>query len=350
MAEADDPLSAYAAAGVNVAAGDALVDTIKPFAAATKRPGAVSSLGGFGAAFDLKAAGHGDSVLIASTDGVGTKLRLATDLGDHTGVGIDLVAMCVNDILAQGAEPLFFLDYYATGALDVAAAATVIKGIAAGCELAGCALIGGETAEMPGHYAPGDYDLAGFAVGAAPRERLLPRPDVAAGDVLIALPSAGVHSNGFSLVRKLAADGRIDYAAPFGDGTVGAALLKPTRIYVKPVLAALRAEDGAIKGIAHITGGGLTGNVPRMLPEGLAAAIDRAALPVHPLMTLLKAAGDLSDGTMEATFNCGTGLVLAVAAGREAAVMDALAAAGESPALIGSIVAGGADEAPCRIR
>ncbi len=350
MAEADDPLSAYAAAGVNVAAGDALVDKIKPFAAATRRPGALSSLGGFGAAFDLKAAGHGDSVLIASTDGVGTKLRLATDLGDHTGVGIDLVAMCVNDILAQGAEPLFFLDYYATGALDVSAAATVIEGIAAGCRLAGCALIGGETAEMPGHYAPGDYDLAGFAVGAAPRQRLLPRTDLAAGDVLVALPSAGVHSNGFSLVRKLAADGKLDYAAPFEGATVGAALLAPTRIYVKPVLAAMEAEDGAIKAIAHITGGGLTGNVPRMLPEGLAADHERAALPAHPLMRLLQQAGALSDATMEATFNCGTGLVLVVAAGREAAVMAALAEAGETPVAIGRLIAREADAAPCQIR
>lgn len=347
---ADDPLSAYAAAGVDVAAGDALVERIKPFAAATKRAGAVASLGGFGAAFDLEAAGHAGSLLVASTDGVGTKLRLATDLGDHSGIGTDLVAMCVNDVLAQGAEPLFFLDYYATGALDVAAAATVIEGIAKGCREAGCALIGGETAEMPGHYQKGDYDLAGFVVGAARRENLLPRTDMAEGDTLLALPSSGVHSNGFSLVRKLAADGQLDVAAPFGEATVGAALLAPTRIYVRPVLAALEAEPAAIKGVAHITGGGITGNVPRMLPETLAAAIERAAIPRHPLMELLQEAGGLDDATMEATFNCGVGLVMVVAADRVARVTALLTDAGEEVYEIGTLTARGDGEAPCRIK
>ena len=334
----DDPLSAYAAAGVDVAAGDALVERIKPLARSTARAGAEPSLGGFGAAFDLAAAGHRDSLLVASTDGVGTKLRLATDLGDHSGIGIDLVAMCVNDVIAQGAEPLFFLDYYATGALDVEAAATVVAGIAAGCREAGCALIGGETAEMPGHYAKGDYDLAGFVVGAAARANLLPRPTLAAGDVLLALPSSGAHSNGYSLIRKLAAEGGWDFDEPFGDATLGAALLAPTRIYVRPVLAALKAHGEAIKAVAHITGGGITGNVPRMFPDTLGAEISRAALPAQPVMQLLKDRGGLTDSAMEATFNCGIGLVVAVAEEAAADVRTTLKAAGEDARIVGRLV------------
>ena len=334
-----DPLKAYAEAGVDVAAGDRLVDRIKPAAASTKRAGALPALGGFGAAFDLGAAGHEGSLLIASTDGVGTKLRLATDLGRHEGIGIDLVAMCVNDILAQGAEPLFFLDYYATGALDVAAAATVVESIAAGCRDAGCALIGGETAEMPGHYAKGDYDLAGFCVGAVKRENLLPRDTLKEGDVLIGLPSSGAHSNGYSLIRKLAADNAWDMAAKFEDTTLGEALLAPTRIYVRSVLAALKTHGAAVKAVAHITGGGLTGNVPRILPDGLAARIDRSRLPKNPVMAFLQENASLSDATMEATFNCGVGLVIAVAEDDAAAIALTLQDEGEAPAIIGRLIA-----------
>ncbi|WMS41666.1 phosphoribosylformylglycinamidine cyclo-ligase [Acuticoccus sp. MNP-M23] len=333
-----DPLKAYAEAGVDVAAGDRLVDRITPAAAATQRAGALPALGGFGAAFDLGAAGHEGSLLIASTDGVGTKLRLATDLGRHEGIGIDLVAMCVNDILAQGAEPLFFLDYYATGALDVAAAATVVESIAAGCKDAGCALIGGETAEMPGHYAKGDYDLAGFSVGAVKRDEVLPRDTLAEGDVLIGLASSGAHSNGYSLIRKLAADNGWDMAAPFEGGTLGEALLAPTRIYVRPVLAALKSHGASIKAVAHITGGGLTGNIPRILPDGLAAKIDRRALPANPVMAFLQKSASLSDATMEATFNCGVGLVIAVAEADAAAIALTLQDEGEWPAIIGTLI------------
>jgi len=344
-----DPLKAYAEAGVDVAAGDRLVDRIKPFAAATSRPGALPALGGFGAAFDLGAAGHEGSLLIASTDGVGTKLRLATDLGRHEGIGIDLVAMCVNDILAQGAEPLFFLDYYATGALDVAAAATVVESIAAGCRDAGCALIGGETAEMPGHYAKDDYDLAGFSVGAVKRENLLPRNTLTEGDVLIGLPSSGAHSNGYSLIRKLAADNAWDMNAPFEGTTLGEALLAPTRIYVRPVLAALKRHGAALKAVAHITGGGLTGNVPRILPDGLAAKIDRSALPRNAVMAFLKQSAGLTDETMEATFNCGTGLVIAVAADDADAIAATLRDQGEAPAIIGTLFKRGDGAEACLI-
>jgi len=346
----DDPLKAYAQAGVDVAAGEALVRRIGPLAAATARPGADPALGGFGGAFDLAAAGHRDSLLVASTDGVGTKLRLATRLGDHTGIGIDLVAMCVNDVLAQGAEPLFFLDYYATGALDVDAAATVVAGIAAGCREAGCALIGGETAEMPGHYAPGDYDLAGFVVGAVPRNSLLPRETLREGDVLVGLGSSGAHANGFSLIRKLADGDAWDLSEPFGDTTLGAALLAPTRIYVRPVLEAIAVHGEAIKAIAHVTGGGLTGNVPRVLRGGLAAVIERAALPDSPLMDLIADRGGLSHTSMEATFNCGVGLVLAVDESAADAVTGTLARAGERPSQIGFLRARGAGNAACEIR
>ncbi|MBJ3777399.1 phosphoribosylformylglycinamidine cyclo-ligase [Acuticoccus mangrovi] len=345
----ENPRAHYAAAGVNVDAGDALVDRIKPFAAATARPGSSPSLGGFGGLFDLAAAGHAGSLLVAATDGVGTKLRLAVDLGVHEGVGIDLVAMCVNDVIAQGAEPLIFLDYYATGVLDVDAAAAVIRGIAEGCRQAGCALVGGETAEMPGHYKPGDYDLAGFVVGAVARDAVLPRDTVAEGDVLLGLASSGAHSNGYSLIRKLAAECSWSMEEPFGETTLGAALLAPTRIYVKSVLTALKAHGAAVKGIAHITGGGITGNVPRMLPTGLAAEIERGALFRHPLMEFIKSEGDLDDASMEATFNCGVGLVVAVAPEAADAVATTLGEAGESARIIGRVVPRPADGEGCAI-
>ncbi|MFN6978159.1 MAG: phosphoribosylformylglycinamidine cyclo-ligase, partial [Gemmobacter sp.] len=280
MTDRTDGLT-YAAAGVDIDAGNALVERIGPMAARTARAGTVAGLGGFGALFDLKAAGYADPILVAATDGVGTKLRLAIDTGILGGVGIDLVAMCVNDLVCQGAEPLFFLDYFATGRLDVEKAAAVIEGIAQGCAAAGCALVGGETAEMPGMYHGGDFDLAGFAVGAMERGAALPQ-SVAAGDVLLGLGSNGVHSNGFSLVRRVAAAAGLgwDAPAPFGPGTLGAALLAPTRLYVRPALAAIRA--GGVHALAHITGGGLTENLPRVLPEGLGAAIDRGAWALPP--------------------------------------------------------------------
>ncbi|WP_108661090.1 phosphoribosylformylglycinamidine cyclo-ligase [Acuticoccus kandeliae] len=344
----ESPRAQYAAAGVDVDAGEALVERIKPLAATTARAGSNPSLGGFGGLFDLAAAGHSDSLLVASTDGVGTKLRLAIDLGIHGGVGIDLVAMCVNDVIAQGAEPLLFLDYYATGKLDVPVAAAVVAGIAEGCRQAGCALIGGETAEMPGHYEGGDYDLAGFVVGAVKRDGVLPRPTIAPGDVLIGLASSGAHSNGYSLIRKIGRERGWDFARPFNGMTLGEALLAPTRIYVRPVLAALSRHGTAIKGIAHITGGGITGNVPRMLPDDLAAEIERGRLFRNPLMAFLATEGGLDADAMEATFNCGLGLVLAVDAAAAKAVVDTFAEHGESVAIIGSVVPRG-DGAGCRI-
>ncbi|UOM34704.1 phosphoribosylformylglycinamidine cyclo-ligase [Acuticoccus sp. I52.16.1] len=342
----NDPRARYAAAGVNVEAGDSLVERIKPAAKSTARPGCAPALGGFAGLFDLGAAGHGDSLLVASTDGVGTKLRLAVETGMHRGVGIDLVAMCVNDVLAQGAEPLMFLDYYATGKLEVEAAAEIVEGIAEGCRQAGCALVGGETAEMPGHYAPGDYDLAGFVVGAVPRDRVLPQ-GVAAGDALIGLAASGAHSNGYSLIRRLAADKGWDLSAPFEDQTLAETLMTPTRIYVKPVLAAVAAHP--VHGIAHITGGGITGNVPRMLTADLAAAIDRTALPPSKLMAFLAEQGGLSPDEMEATFNCGTGLVMAVAPEAADGVIADLEAAGETAARIGTVVAREGDGPQCLI-
>ncbi|MDB5512013.1 MAG: phosphoribosylformylglycinamidine cyclo-ligase, partial [Enterovirga sp.] len=265
----------YAQAGVDIEAGNAMVDAIRPLVRATRRPGADAEIGGFGGLFDLKAAGFRDPILVAANDGVGTKVKIAIETDRHDTIGIDLVAMCVNDIVVQGAEPLFFLDYFATGRLNPTAAVEIVRGIAEGCRRAGCALIGGETAEMPGLYAEADYDLAGFAVGAAERGTLLPRGDVAAGDVLLGLPSSGVHSNGFSLVRRIAARAGLSWsdAAPFAPGrTLGDALLEPTRIYVKPLLAALQATGG-IRALAHITGGGFPDNIPRVLPPGLSAEL-----------------------------------------------------------------------------
>ena len=272
----------YAQAGVDIDAGNAMVEKIKPLVRATRRRGAAAEIGGFGGLFDLKAAGFSDPILVAANDGVGTKVKIAIESGIHDTIGIDLVAMCVNDLVVQGAEPLFFLDYYATGKLDPEIGARIVAGIAAGCIEAGCALIGGETAEMPGLYAGRDYDLAGFAVGAAERGALLPKADVAPGDIVFGLPSSGVHSNGFSLVRKIVEKLRLgwDDPAPFApDLTLAQALLTPTRIYVKPLLAALRATTG-IKALAHITGGGFPDNIPRVLPAGVAARLDLSALPV----------------------------------------------------------------------
>jgi phosphoribosylformylglycinamidine cyclo-ligase len=336
------PPISYRDSGVDIDAGNALVEAIKPLAASTRRPGADVDLGGFGALFDLKRAGFKDPILVAANDGVGTKLKIAIDTGQHATIGIDLVAMCVNDLLAQGAEPLFFLDYFACGKLDVATGRSVIAGIAEGCRQAGCALIGGETAEMPGMYAEKDYDLAGFAVGAVERDRLLPRPDVVAGDVLIGLASSGVHSNGYSLVRRLVAEEKLDWLrpAPFApQRSLAEILLEPTRIYVKPVLAALR-ETGAIKALAHITGGGLSENLPRVLPDGLAAHVDLAAWTAPAVFAWLQRAGNLSDEEMLRTFNCGVGLILVAAAGEAGAVLAALKAAGEQPFAIGEIEPG----------
>jgi phosphoribosylformylglycinamidine cyclo-ligase len=302
----------YRDAGVDIDAGNALVEAIGPLAASTKRPGVLGRLGGFGGLFDLKACGFTDPVLIAATDGVGTKLKLAIETGIHDGIGVDLVAMNVNDIVVQGAEPLFFLDYFACGKLDFGVAKTVIGSIAKGCKEAGAALIGGETAEMPGLYAPGDYDLAGFAVGAVERSSLLPRKDIALGDVILALPSSGVHANGFSLVRRIVAQTGLSWndPAPFApDLTLGQALLTPTRIYVRQILDTIRGSD-AVKALAHITGGGLTDNIPRVLPTGLAAEIDLGAFALPPVFAWLQREARLDQEEMLRTFNCGIGMIL----------------------------------------
>jgi phosphoribosylformylglycinamidine cyclo-ligase len=327
----------YGQAGVDIAAGEALVEAIKPLARGTDRAGVLGGIGGFGALFDLKAAGFIDPILVSTTDGVGTKLKIAIETGIHEDVGIDLVAMCVNDLIVQGAAPLFFLDYFATGALDVAAAKTVIAGIARGCRMAGCALAGGETAEMPGMYGGGDYDLAGFAVGAAERGALLPA-GVAAGDAILALPSDGLHSNGFSLVRKIVADAGLgwDGPAPFAAGqTLGEALLAPTRIYVRPVLALHQA--GLLKAAAHITGGGLPGNLPRALPAGLGAKLS-APWAMPAVFPWLAATGNVAAAEMLRVFNCGVGMALIVA--NAEAAMHLLREAGEAPFPLGWVVEG----------
>jgi phosphoribosylformylglycinamidine cyclo-ligase len=330
-------VTSYKDAGVDIEAGDALVDRIKPFARATHRTGVMGGLGGFGALFDLKAAGFTDPVLVSSTDGVGTKLMLAIDTGMHDHVGIDLVAMCVNDLVVQGAEPLFFLDYFASGKLDVADAARVVRGIAEGCRLSGCALVGGETAEMPGMYAPGHYDLAGFSVGAAERGALLPA-HVAEGDVVLGLPSSGVHSNGFSLVRRIVDTAGLGWRAeaPFAPGEgLAAALMAPTRLYVHQVLALHRA--GLLHAAAHITGGGLPGNVPRVLPEGLDIVIDRP-WPVPPVFPWLARTGAVAADEMLRVFNCGIGMVLVTH--DAAAAEEVLAGLGEAPVRLGRVVLG----------
>jgi phosphoribosylformylglycinamidine cyclo-ligase len=331
----------YARAGVSIAAGNALVRAIAPLAKSTARPGADASLGGFGGFFDLKAAGYRDPLLVAANDGVGTKLKLAIDSGRHDGVGIDLVAMCVNDLIVQGAEPLFFLDYFATGKLENGIAERVVASIAAGCRQAGCALIGGETAEMPGMYAAGDYDLAGFCVGAVERDEVLTGNRVAPGDVILGLASSGVHSNGFSLVRRLAADKgwKLDRPALFDqDVLLIEALLAPTRIYVKSLLPLVRA--GRIAAMAHITGGGLLENIPRVLPEGLHAIVDADAWPQPRLMAFLQAQGHIEPEEMARTFNCGIGMALILRPGEVGAVTDALERAGETVLAIGSIAEG----------
>jgi len=329
----------YAKAGVDIDAGNALVERIKPAAKRTARPGSMSGLGGFGALFDLKAAGYSDPVLVAATDGVGTKLRIAIDTGHVDTIGIDLVAMCVNDLVCQGAEPLFFLDYFATGKLDVDQATRIIEGIADGCAASGCALTGGETAEMPGMYHKGDFDLAGFAVGAMERGHELPR-DVAEGDVLLGLASDGVHSNGYSLVRKIVEGTGLgwDDACPFGEGSLGEALLAPTRLYVKPALAAVRA--GGVHALAHITGGGLTENLPRVLPEGLGARIDLDAWTLPPVFGWLAQNAGLEQGEMLKTFNCGIGMIVVAAPDRAEALAAMLTEAGESVSVIGQVTAG----------
>jgi phosphoribosylformylglycinamidine cyclo-ligase len=340
----------YRESGVDIDAGDALVDAIKPLARATRRSGADAQLGGFGALFDLKATGMRDPILVATTDGVGTKLKVAIEAGKHDTVGVDLVAMCVNDLVVQGAEPLFFLDYFATGKLDVAAAKTVIAGIAQGCSEAGCALIGGETAEMPGMYAAGDYDLAGFSVGAVERDRLITGKDVKEGDVVLGLASSGVHSNGYSLVRRVVAESRVawDAPAPFARGlTLAQALLTPTRIYVRSGLALARA--GLAKSMAHITGGGLVENVPRVIPDDATVEIDATRWPLPPVFGWLARQGGITAAEMSRVFNCGIGMVIVV--DREAAdrATEVLAGAGEQVYRIGQVAARSGDTPGCTV-
>ncbi|HEX2842005.1 phosphoribosylformylglycinamidine cyclo-ligase [Hyphomicrobium sp.] len=345
----------YRDSGVDIDAGNALVEAIKGVARSTKRPGADADLGGFGGLFDLKGAGFRDPVLVAANDGVGTKLRIAIDTGRHNTIGIDLVAMCVNDLVVQGAEPLFFLDYFAVGKLDVATAAAVVSGIGEGCRQAGCALIGGETAEMPGHYQGADYDLAGFAVGAVERGEILPRPDIAVGDIIIGLPSSGVHSNGYSLVRRLAAEEKLswDAPAPFSaDQSLADALLVPTRIYVKPILAALEATggamDGPIKALSHITGGGLSENLPRVLPPTVSATIDLTNWRAPAVFGWLAKAGRLSDAEMLRTFNCGIGMVAVVAKDSADGLVRLLQEWGEAPVTIGEVTPPGGEKSSAK--
>ena len=331
----------YAQAGVDIDAGTALVEAIKPLAKATRRPGADAALGGFGALFDLKAAGFIDPLLVSTTDGVGTKLKIAIETGRHDTVGIDLVAMCVNDLLAQGAEPLMFLDYFATGKLDVTSATAVVAGIAEGCKQAGAALVGGETAEMPGMYAGGDYDLAGFSIGAVERGAVLPRlDDQKAGDILIGIGSDGPHSNGYSLVRRVVERSGLGWndAAPFAPGkTLGEALMAPTRIYVKSVLPLIKA--GLIKGGAHITGGGLIENPPRAIVKGLEPRMDWQAWPLPPVFAWLQSVGNVADHELRRTFNCGIGFMLIVAPTDAQAVLAALLNAGENAFICGELAA-----------
>lgn len=329
----------YADAGVDIDAGNALVDRIKPAAKRTNRSGVMSGLGGFGALFDLKDAGYSDPILVGATDGVGTKLRIAIDTGVVDGVGIDLVAMCVNDLVCQGAEPLFFLDYFATGKLETETAARIIEGIAEGCVRSGCALIGGETAEMPGMYPKGDFDLAGFAIGAMERGTALPE-GVVEGDVLLGLASDGVHSNGYSLVRKIVELSGLGWDAdcPFGDGALGEALLTPTRLYVKQSLAAVRA--GGVHALAHITGGGLTENLPRVLPDDLGADINLDAWELPGVFKWMAGVGGIAEAEMLKTFNCGIGMILSVSAERADALVAILQDEGESVSRLGTVTAG----------
>lgn len=329
----------YADAGVDIDAGNSLIDRIKPAAKRTARPGVMAGLGGFGALFDLKGAGYTDPVLVAATDGVGTKLRIAIDTGNVDTIGIDLVAMCVNDLVCQGAEPLFFLDYFATGKLELDQATRIIEGIAAGCAASGCALIGGETAEMPGMYHAGDFDLAGFAVGAMERGTDLPS-GVAEGDVLLGLASDGVHSNGYSLVRRIVEMSGLawDNQAPFADEMLGASLLAPTRLYVKPALAAVQA--GGVHALAHITGGGLTENLPRVLPDGMGAAIDLGAWTLPPVFRWLAETGGMAEAELLKTFNAGIGMVLVVDPDQADALTAQLRQAGETVHILGHVTGG----------
>ncbi len=333
----------YAEAGVDIDAGNAMVELIKPAVRSTRRPGAEGEIGGFGGLFDLKAAGYGDPILVAANDGVGTKVKIAIESGRHATIGIDLVAMCVNDLVVQGAEPLFFLDYYATGKLDPVAGAAVVLGIAEGCRQAGCALLGGETAEMPGLYAGQDYDLAGFAVGAAERGALLPRAGIAAGDVVLGLASSGLHSNGFSLVRRIVALSGLGWAeaAPFAPAMpLAEALLVPTRIYVRSVLAVLRRSP-VVLALAHVTGGGFPDNLPRVLPEGLGIRLDLSALAPPPVFGWLASRGGVADTEMLRTFNCGVGMAVIVARDGAAEAMALFEAAGERVSTIGTVTEAG---------
>ena len=335
-----EPRLTYALSGVDIDAGARLVGAIKPLARSTRRRGAEGELGGFGGLFDLRAAGFVDPILVAANDGVGTKLKIAIDVGKHDTIGIDLVAMCVNDLVVQGAEPLFFLDYYATGKLDAAQGAAIVAGIAEGCRQAGCALIGGETAEMPGLYREGDYDLAGFAVGAAERGQLLPTADIVEGDVLLGLASSGLHSNGFSLVRRIVERSGLAWSgeAPFAEGMpLGEALLEPTRIYVRSLLGAVRGTHG-IKALAHITGGGFPENIPRILPADYAAELDLETIEPPSVFSWLARAGNVEAAEMMRVFNCGIGMVAVVAAGQAAQVAAVLQEAGETVTPIGRIV------------
>jgi phosphoribosylformylglycinamidine cyclo-ligase len=335
----------YAKAGVDIDAGNRMVDMIKPLVRATARRGADAEIGGFGGLFDLKGAGFKDPVLVAATDGVGTKVKLAIETGRHDTIGIDLVAMSVNDLVVQGAEPLFFLDYFACSKLEPDVGAAVVKGIAAGCTASNCALIGGETAEMPGIYQPGEYDLAGFAVGAAERGTLLPRADIAQGDIVLGLASSGVHSNGYSLVRKVVEKSGIALGAPapFDQTmTLGEALLTPTRIYVKSLLAAIRETRG-VKALAHITGGGFPDNIPRVLPDTLAIQIDLAQVPVLPVFRWMAQVGQIAEAEMLRTFNCGIGMIVVVAPAEADAITAVLSRHGEKVAALGTVGARAAD-------
>jgi phosphoribosylformylglycinamidine cyclo-ligase len=325
----------YQDAGVNIDAGNALVERIKPIAARTARPGLLAGIGGFGALFEIQPGRYREPVLVSGTDGVGTKLKLAVEMGRHDTIGIDLVAMCVNDVIVQGAEPLFFLDYYATGRLSVEVAAQVIKGIGAGCELAGAALAGGETAEMPGMYADGDYDLAGFCVGVVEKSRIVDGRKVAPGDVLLGLASSGPHSNGYSLIRKIIEVTGSDLTLPFDGRTLGETLLTPTRIYVKPLLKLL--DDVDVHALAHITGGGLLENIPRVLPPTTCAVLNRSAWTAPPVFDWLQRQGGVTDHEMYRTFNCGVGMVVCVAAQNADAAIKTLQAQGETVWRIGHI-------------
>jgi phosphoribosylformylglycinamidine cyclo-ligase len=335
----------YAQAGVDIDAGNRMVELIKPLVRATARPGADAEIGGFGGIFDLKRAGYRDPVLVAATDGVGTKLKVAIETGRHDTIGIDLVAMSVNDLVVQGAEPLFFLDYYACGRLKPEIGAAVVAGISVGCRESGCALIGGETAEMPGVYQGDDYDLAGFAVGAVERDALLPRGDIVEGDVILGLSSSGVHSNGYSLVRKVIETTGLPWTAPapfMPKQSLGEAILTPTRIYVKACLAAIR-ETNAVKGLAHITGGGFPDNIPRILPKGLGARIDLARVAVPAIFQWLASEGGIAESEMLRTFNCGIGMIVVASPEKADAVVKAFTRAGETVVMLGHITSARGD-------